>query len=172
MTIMTALLRFLSLILLVNLIVAEEQSCAADGTCESVGVCVDRHEHCEFWADKGECESNQGYMHSQCTRACNLCGKGAPALGLKDVVPDNDDYGVAQEVDGDYLRQIEDAIIDMKSYFRKAREDPETTPTMLEILDNCKNKHESCAFWKVLGECENVSGLSGQGLYRESLCEV
>lgn len=149
--------RLTSFLLVVALGYSEDisirRTCAADGTC----TCEDRHENCQFWADNDECTSNSGYMFSECPKACNLCGKGAPALGLLDVEPADDEFGVAQKFDQERIREIETAVIDMKTYFRNMREDPATTPKMHDILDNCKNKHESCAFWKVIGECEQVS---------------
>eukprot|EP00545_Synedropsis_sp_CCMP1620_P005313 CAMPEP_0119004118 /NCGR_PEP_ID=MMETSP1176-20130426/962_1 /TAXON_ID=265551 /ORGANISM="Synedropsis recta cf, Strain CCMP1620" /LENGTH=445 /DNA_ID=CAMNT_0006955793 /DNA_START=11 /DNA_END=1348 /DNA_ORIENTATION=+ len=161
MTIMMALLRFASVVLLlVTLVYAddyygddyEDQSCAADGTCGSG--CEDKEKNCEFWAEQGECQNNAVYMKATCPKSCDLCGKGQPSLGLDDIEPADDEFGVAQVYDTGRIQDIEKATLDMKAYFRKLREDPETTTKMLEILDNCKNKHESCAFWKVIGECE------------------
>ena len=36
--------------------------------------CADHHESCENWAKSGECESNPGFMKSQCQKACDACG--------------------------------------------------------------------------------------------------
>ena len=33
----------------------------------------DRHELCETWAAKGECDNNRDFMHKECIRACGLC---------------------------------------------------------------------------------------------------
>lgn len=144
---MTALPCLLVLLLIVTLVCtnSEEQSCKIDGTCDSSDAdCEDKHESCQFWADQGECESNAGYMRLQCPKACDACVKG------------NDEFGVIQSLDPDHVSKIEEALSEMKAYFKKLRDDPLTTEASHELLDNCKNKHESCALWKVMGECEQV----------------
>lgn len=40
----------------------------------------DQHEHCEFWAESGECDRNPGYMLSNCAKSCNVLA----AATLKD----------------------------------------------------------------------------------------
>lgn len=67
-----------------------------------------------------------------------------------------DAYGMPQLRHDTYQNEIELTISDMKSYFRDLRNNANTTENMLHLLDNCKNKHENCAFWKVVGECEKV----------------
>ncbi len=32
----------------------------------------DQHEHCEFWAESGECDRNPGYMLSNCAKSCSV----------------------------------------------------------------------------------------------------
>jgi glutathione peroxidase len=38
----------------------------------SVGVLLDQHEQCSYWASVGECEKNPLYMLSQCEKSCDL----------------------------------------------------------------------------------------------------
>lgn len=64
------------------------------------------------------------------------------------------DYGVEQLVPEEHQDEIEEAMEDMFEYFDGIREDPETSPIKLEMLSKCQNKDESCAIWKVEGECE------------------
>lgn len=67
-----------------------------------------------------------------------------------------DIYGVPQLMDNQFTVEMQRNLEDMKIYFQGLRSDPTTSLEMHELLDNCKNKHEACNFWKVLGECEKV----------------
>ena len=40
--------------------------------------CVDSDESCESWARSGECDRNQGFMHSNCRASCHICNGGKP----------------------------------------------------------------------------------------------
>ena len=35
--------------------------------------CINRHEHCSFWAYSGECESNKSFMNLNCAPSCFSC---------------------------------------------------------------------------------------------------
>uniref|UniRef100_A0A183C150 ShKT domain-containing protein n=1 Tax=Globodera pallida TaxID=36090 RepID=A0A183C150_GLOPA len=35
--------------------------------------CYNEHECCSVWAQKGECQRNQGYMHAWCKASCQQC---------------------------------------------------------------------------------------------------
>ena len=35
--------------------------------------CKDSSENCVDWAARGECDSNAGFMHTGCARACGTC---------------------------------------------------------------------------------------------------
>ncbi|KAI2510592.1 ShK toxin domain [Fragilaria crotonensis] len=153
---MTGFLTSLAFILLftANFVNPVEQTCELDGTCADN--CVDQSVECQGWAQENKCESDQEFMLSHCPKSCNAC-----AEVIEEDVPEeetelyaHDEFGVVQVSDIYYHAEIEQAIEDMKVYIRNAREDPGTTPKMRAILDNCKNNHESCAFWKVIGECE------------------
>ena len=41
--------------------------------------CRDEHAACEGWAKDGECESNPGFMRTQCAASCDSCGWVNPA---------------------------------------------------------------------------------------------
>ena len=125
--------------------VIAEQTCELDGTC--VNDCKDMVDDCQSWATEGLCRDNRAYMLKVCPKACHACGHG---------YEDQYNYGVDQVVDEAYEVEIAQAMHDMKSYFRTKREDPKTSDKFHKVLDNCKNQHESCAFWKILGECEKV----------------
>jgi len=36
--------------------------------------CVDKHERCKEWADRGECKNNYRYMGPHCAKSCGICG--------------------------------------------------------------------------------------------------
>lgn len=118
--------------------------CAASCNACQATPCEDEEEECSFWAETGECENNPKYMLRACRKACDNC-EGAPI---------EMDFGMEQVVDADDAEKVHKALEDMKKYFQDIRDDPSTTIKTHVLLDNCKNRHESCAFWKVLGECE------------------
>jgi hypothetical protein len=66
-----------------------------------------------------------------------------------------EDMGVAQTIDEtspeDTLRTIEEA----RQYLLKEVAIEEKYE---KVRDSCKNKHENCAFWSSIGECENNPG--------------
>ena len=132
------------MILFVAVVVAE-QTCKLDGSC--VNKCEDVSDECKSWAKEGLCRDNQEFMFKVCPKACHACGDG---------YEDQYDYGVAQAIAEAHVAEIAQAMDDMKAYFLAKREDPKTTKNLHKVLDNCKNEHESCAFWKVIGECEKV----------------
>lgn len=37
------------------------------------GGCLNNHESCVAWAERGECDANQQYMHANCKEACGVC---------------------------------------------------------------------------------------------------
>ena len=145
--------------------------------------CEDLGSDCGQRAKDRQCEENPSYMLQFCARSCNACGGGIPnefhgdgSDGIGDLHEEEDfddeddldfeermngkeqdEYGVVQEMDREHKEEILRAMESMRVYFSEARNDPGTTSTMHTILDNCKNRHELCAFWKVMGECELVS---------------
>lgn len=127
-------------------------------SCNVCGPCEDEEDDCENWAIAGECKINPSYMLVSCRRACENCG-GDEDYGdaaRKRLSKAGEDFGVGQRVDEEHEDEIWRALDEMENYFKKIREDPETTNEMHGILDNCRNKNENCGLWKVLGACENV----------------
>lgn len=65
------------------------------------------------------------------------------------------DIGKPQNLDATYSDHIFRRVEQAREYVQ--------TKVMVDekysgMRDNCKNKHEDCAFWSVLGECENNPG--------------
>ena len=54
--------------------------------------CDDEKPDCKTWADAGECEKNIGFMHNNCPKSCDVCGRkghvcARPAGTVAAVVP-------------------------------------------------------------------------------------
>jgi hypothetical protein len=158
---MTGFLASLAFILLftANFVNPAEQTCELDGTCADN--CVDQAVECQVWAQENQCDSNREFMLSHCPKSCDACAEEVEENVSEGETKSyaQDEFGLLQVSDVNYHAEIAQAIEDMKAYIRNAREDPGTTPKMSKILDNCKNNHESCAFWKVIGECEKVRSI-------------
>jgi hypothetical protein len=105
------------------------------------------------------------YSQEECivnnVTSCDDCsspgGGGGPEMTPEASV--EADYGLPQIMDNDRGVEMQRTIADMKVYFQNLRQDPTTSEEMHELLNNCKNKHEMCTFWKVLGECEKVRNI-------------
>jgi hypothetical protein len=61
------------------------------------------------------------------------------------------EMGVAQTVDVTMQKEIMDKITEARWYMYNVVELEEKYDG---IRDGCKNQHEQCAFWAVIGECE------------------
>lgn len=131
--------------------------------------CTDQHELCSFWAEKGECKSNPGYMENNCPVSCGTCKKVERKLTASSSVntnlayPDDVDpevalqtmeqstaFGLKQVASGVDMKATLIRIVESANYMKDAK----TQSLPKDILDNCSNKHEMCAFWATVGECE------------------
>jgi hypothetical protein len=65
----------------------------------------------------------------------------------------NIDLGVAQVVDANLVDEITARIQQSRHYM--IHEVMNHTKKYRKVQTRCKNKHENCAFWGVMGECEN-----------------
>lgn len=113
--------------------------------------CVDSHTNCDFWAEKGECESNPTYMLANCMKSCGACPK---AEIKKRVLEEGDEilqgskkYGVKQRAEGEKkgltFARLEDAMAYMES--------EQVVHLPKKVRESCQNRHELCAFWAVIG---------------------
>ncbi|XP_033737020.1 serotriflin-like [Pecten maximus] len=61
------------------------QTCSLNGLCHGEGIipCVniESREHCSFWYEVKECDTNPKFMHKFCRKACKIC---KPAPGEED----------------------------------------------------------------------------------------
>ena len=130
--------------------------------------CKDTHESCSFWASGGECNKNANYMLKACKRSCNVCpdrmllkskAKEMKMMEKEQLLQAVAEYGKPQTVQGkdeaQTLLVVRKTIDYMRNYIFAE------TPThrlSTEIISQCTNNHELCAFWVALGECEqNIS---------------
>mmetsp|Transcript_30740 Transcript_30740/g.65924 ORF Transcript_30740/g.65924 Transcript_30740/m.65924 type:complete len:558 (-) Transcript_30740:700-2373(-) len=124
---------------------------------EDTNQCKDNNENCIAWADMGECRKNEGYMSAQCKKACGKCESVAT-----DKVEDIDltiklsaKFGVTQIAEGAKRQKILKKITSTINYIESNNEYL-TLP--VATRENCKNNHELCSFWAVVGECQNNVG--------------
>jgi ShK domain-like len=106
----------------------------------------------------GECDENPGYMLENCAKSCGACkGReqrakppthlvGNPETLLERTVK----FGDKQAATGDKRLQTLGVVQDMLDYMESSDEFM-ALPT--KIQENCRNKHELCAFWSAIGEC-------------------
>mmetsp|Transcript_26557 Transcript_26557/g.64757 ORF Transcript_26557/g.64757 Transcript_26557/m.64757 type:complete len:555 (-) Transcript_26557:135-1799(-) len=133
--------------------------------------CVDENENCRFWADKGECIANPSWMNQNCARSCGSCKKNqqrktkeytvttaeknfdTSGMGLSaDVIlEESASFGEKQKADGGERQQTLERVKATIDYM-SSEEVENLSPA---IKESCINRHELCAFWAILGECEN-----------------
>jgi len=128
-----------------------------------ISSCYDDHVTCPQWASSGECDKNPNYMLVSCRKSCNNCPVKELEVDLKDTTNTEDKeylkaiqgYGKKQSADGDKpgetLSNIREAVLYMRDYVHA--ENP-THNMSQHVITSCENKHELCAYWAVLGECD------------------
>eukprot|EP00547_Thalassionema_nitzschioides_P006061 CAMPEP_0194207460 /NCGR_PEP_ID=MMETSP0156-20130528/6190_1 /TAXON_ID=33649 /ORGANISM="Thalassionema nitzschioides, Strain L26-B" /LENGTH=456 /DNA_ID=CAMNT_0038934231 /DNA_START=10 /DNA_END=1380 /DNA_ORIENTATION=- len=131
--------------------------------------CLDQHENCGFWAEKGECVNNPHYMLHNCPQSCEVCGWSATKLKKvidkrkkalqgdteeeKEEEPNLEEtlFGVAQNPDGDRKEEILKVIENVTKYMEEI---VFVDPAYSKIKNDCKNRNKLCAFWALIGECD------------------
>ena len=105
--------------------------------------CVDDHELCTFWASKGECKNNSGFMQNSCKKSCNSCKEpSASSHGAS--------YGEPQECVGEHEEALLKAVEKMDKYMDEEVAKPEYD----KVRSECKNRDPLCLYWAHIGECE------------------
>ena len=66
------------------------------------------------------------------------------------------DLGEPQQLDATYSAEIYKAIEEAREYRNEIQQDEK----LASIHHLCKNNHASCAFWAVIGECDNNPAVS------------
>jgi hypothetical protein len=75
------------------------------------------------------------------------------------------DLGEPQHMDATYSKEIYQRIEDARVYVEREVRNNEKLSSILHL---CKNMHSSCAFWSVIGECDNNPAVST--LTNELIC--
>jgi len=96
---------------------------------------------------------NPKYMRSKCPESCGLCPKDTTAeekAAAEALTEATTEFGVKQEATGSERPQTLEVIRASIEYMKK-----ETHNLPERIRDECLNRKELCAFWAVVGECQN-----------------
>lgn len=142
---------------------------AADGSCDATtttpddGItnaprynCEDKNPKCKSWASTGECDNNSNYMLVNCPISCDSCPdplelSNDEALLLVAVAK----YGKPQQVEGSNSEETLEVISKTVAYMENEVYGENPTHTLSEeVLNDCTNREELCAFWAAIGECE------------------
>merc|ERR1712154_266746 len=78
-----------------------------------------------------ECEVNPQYMYIHCRKSCDTCSK-------------------SQSVKGEEREKVLHAMQESQEYYMT---EVLSSKEYVKVRKNCKNRHELCTFWKILGEC-------------------
>jgi len=138
---------------------ANDESCAADNIiepAEELTKCKDTHEECEHWASLGECDANPNYMRVNCARSCNSCPKRRViSAEEKELLERVSKFGKKQRVEGDSYDDALEVIRKTVAYMENDVHGPNAKYQLSEeIVGECNNKEDLCAFWATIGECE------------------
>lgn len=116
--------------------------------------CDNKHELCDFWAEAGECDANPAYMKSSCRKACQMCDSDPqtdPQTENSDNNSDEITFGEVQSIDGTRAEETQQKIDEIIDYMRN---EVHAKPEYISVRKECINRHELCAFWAVIGECD------------------
>jgi len=100
--------------------------------------CLDKNEECPTWAELGECETNPRFMLQYCQTSCDACIS-------------SDDVGVDQSYGSAKQNEIKKVINQYHQYFAN---EVLIKGEYSMVRKDCKNHHQSCAYWVTAGECE------------------
>lgn len=108
--------------------------------------CLDFYEECPKWAKEGRCE-RKAPVKQKCSYSCAVCVDHPTPNGM------GGDLGVPQALefnDGILPSDIYWMITKARSYMKYVVHPAQLRKQMPRM---CKNKHEYCAYWALLGEC-------------------
>lgn len=119
---------------------------------------------CFDWSRIGECDANPDYMLTHCRRSCKQCPDQAEELAeiiaekkkKERVWTQNEltvgaDMGKPQVLEDMSFRVSEE---ESSARIGASREHLQNSDFDDDLLEICKNKHESCTAWAIAGECD------------------
>ena len=119
--------------------------------------CIDSDHRCEFWASEGECRANPNYMLYHCRKSCNTCQPVTANNDLDDIMADyieaTMEFGDKQNVEGIDHMITQEVVKNSVDYMRNLKKN-NSIQISQKTLDLCINRHELCAFWAAIGECD------------------
>jgi len=140
--------------------------------------CTNKHENCDFWAKEDECNQNPAFMLHNCEKACGVCNLSQNRVQqevkrrYKKLHPNENNeqqkeekeeeeekepdatetpYGVSQSIVGERGAEVRTIVNNVTNYMDKI---VFVDPKYHKVKNDCKNRHELCAFWSLIGECE------------------
>ena len=140
---------------------ADEHQCRVSATgekiCEATSLLENKHENCDFWAERGECTANANWMKKNCAKACQALRPPEPTSADREQILELvKEYGEPQEAEGAEASATLLVIRQTISYMRNFVLRDQPTHTMTEdTIQKCRNRHDRCAFWSAIGECSN-----------------
>ncbi|KAL7460273.1 hypothetical protein ACHAXS_000736 [Conticribra weissflogii] len=139
---------------------SSDQSCAApidqeEGTGDD-RECVDTNPSCRSWASVGECDNNPNYMLIYCPISCDSCPeKYDRSLEEEELLKKVAKFGKPQKVEGQDSPKTFEVVRKTVHYMENdIFSDNPTHDLSDQVLGECTNREELCAFWAAIGECE------------------
>jgi len=132
--------------------------CGEKSSVKKSDLCSDKNEQCAYWASKGECKANPSFMYNNCAKSCNTCsqkktatvsGGNSELTRPQQLILDwSESVGVRQTAIGSEAVATFERIKQSKAYWEQ--EATEALPA--DLLAKCRNQHELCSFWALLGK--------------------
>ena len=129
------------------------------------GACQDNNEDCDGWATEGECETNPGYMNTECPLSCKRCTALANATRPKRRRPavrtgchDEEGYGCAEKA------KAGGCDTDKGEMLPRCPKTCNVCNFMSTIVEafGCDDKHPTCKSWASQGECTKNKGFMSE----------
>ncbi|KAL8601480.1 hypothetical protein ACOMHN_000422 [Nucella lapillus] len=124
-----------------------------EGQGESESECGDQNTNCQMWAERGECQNNQNYMHSNCRKACRLCDSGeAPCRDAYSSCAFWQKKGYCG-TSSPFTVFITNNCRHTCGVCKTGPTNPESGKTVTTCDRQCEDENDQCQTWAERGEC-------------------